>query len=49
MSDSIRTTHVGSLPRSQRVVDLIFDRERGEPFDRAVFESTMGEEVSSDC
>ena len=47
MSDSIRTTHVGSLPRSQRVVDLIFARERGEPFDRAVFESTMGEEVAA--
>ena len=47
MSDSIRTTHVGSLPRSQRVVDLIFARERGEPFDRAVFESTMCEEVAA--
>ena len=47
MSDSIRTTHVGSLPRNQRVVDLIFARERGEPFDRTVFEFTMGEEVAA--
>ncbi len=47
MSDSIRTTHVGSLPRSQRVVDLIFARERGVSFDRALFDATMGEEVAA--
>jgi len=47
MSELIRTTHVGSLPRSQRAVDLIFARERGESFDRAVFESTMAEEVAA--
>ena len=45
MTDVIRTTHVGSLPRSQRAVDLIFARERGEAFDRTVFEATMAEEV----
>ncbi len=47
MSELIRTTHVGSLPRSKRAVDLIFARERGESFDRAVFESTMAEEVAA--
>ena len=47
MSELIRTTHVGSLPRSQRAVNLIFARERGESFDRAVFESTMAEEVAA--
>ena len=47
MSELILTTHVGSLPRSQRAVDLIFARERGESFDRAVFESTMAEEVAA--
>ena len=47
MSELIQTTHVGSLPRSQRAVDLIFARERGESFDRAVFESTMAEEVEA--
>ena len=47
MSRSIQTTHVGSLPRSQRVVDLIFARERGESFDRAVFDSIMEEEVAT--
>ncbi len=47
MSELILTTHVGSLPRSPRAVDLIFARERGESFDRAVFESTMAEEVEA--
>ena len=47
MSELIRTTHVGSLPRSQRAIVLIFARERGESFDRAVFESTMAEEVAA--
>ena len=35
------TTHVGSLPRSQAVVEQIFARERGEPVDEAVFNETM--------
>jgi 5-methyltetrahydropteroyltriglutamate--homocysteine methyltransferase len=37
----ILTTHVGSLPRSQEVVNLIFARERGEPFDPAAFDTCM--------
>ena len=37
----IRTTHVGSLPRSQEVTDLIFARERGESFDQEIFDQTM--------
>ncbi|NBB82749.1 MAG: epoxyalkane--coenzyme M transferase [Alphaproteobacteria bacterium] len=40
------TTHVGSLPRSQRVVDFIFAREKGEPVDRAAFDACMAEEVA---
>ena len=43
---SILTTHVGSLPRSQRTVDFIFARERGEPFDRADFDGCMAEECA---
>lgn len=35
------TTHVGSLPRSQPVVDQIFARERGEVVDEALFNETM--------
>ncbi|MEX3010600.1 cobalamin-independent methionine synthase II family protein [Hoeflea sp. TYP-13] len=37
----VLTTHVGSLPRTQDVVDFIFARERGEPFDQASFDACM--------
>ncbi|MFC3614252.1 cobalamin-independent methionine synthase II family protein [Lutimaribacter marinistellae] len=42
----IATTHVGSLPRSQEVVDFIFARERAEPFDQAAFDDCMTTAVS---
>ena len=42
----IKTTHVGSLPRSQDVVDLIFARERDEPVDEARFNNVMRSAVS---
>jgi 5-methyltetrahydropteroyltriglutamate--homocysteine methyltransferase len=34
-------THVGSLPRSQDVVDFLFARERNEPYDPAAFDACM--------
>ncbi len=37
----IATTHVGSLPRSQEVVDFIFARERGEDYDQEAFDACM--------
>jgi len=37
----IKTTHVGSLPRTQDVVDLIFARENKQPFDSSQFDTTM--------
>ena len=37
----IRTTHVGSLPRTQDLVDLIFARENGAAYDQATFDATM--------
>ena len=37
----LAATHVGSLPRPQAVVDLLFARERGEPVDEALFDETM--------
>ena len=40
---TIRTTHVGSLPRTQKVVDFIFARERGEAFDQGAFDAAMAE------
>lgn len=39
------TTHVGSLPRSQEVVDFIFAREREEPFDQVAFDACMTRSV----
>ena len=41
MANKIRTTHVGSLPRTQEVVDLIFAREKGQAYDKAHFNATM--------
>ena len=37
----ILTTHVGSLPRTQDVVDFIFAREHKKPYSQAEFESCM--------
>ena len=39
----ILTSHVGSLPRSQKVVDFIFAREREEAFDQSAFDACMAE------
>lgn len=41
----IPTTHVGSLPRTQKVVDFLFARERGEAYDGAAFDAAMSEAV----
>ncbi len=46
-ANRILTTHVGSLPRGQAVVDQLLLRERGEPHDAALFDRTMREGVSS--
>ncbi len=43
---TVKTTHVGSLPRSQDVVDYIFARENGKPYDAAGFDACMTEAVS---
>jgi len=37
----IQTTHVGSLPRSQEVTDLLFAKEQGRDFDQQQFDETM--------
>ena len=42
----ISVTHVGSLPRTQKVVDFIFARERDEPYDEAAFDDAMAQAVS---
>lgn len=37
----ILTSHVGSLPRTQDVVDFIFARENGKPYDQTAFDQCM--------
>ena len=43
----IRTTHVGSLPRSQPVVDEIFAREKGAPGDEVTFDAVMAAAIDT--
>ncbi len=44
-SGRILTTHVGSLPRPQAVVDLVYAEDRGEPVDEAAFAKALDEGV----
>jgi 5-methyltetrahydropteroyltriglutamate--homocysteine methyltransferase len=37
----ILTSHVGSLPRTQEIVDFIFARENEQPYDQAAFDAAM--------
>ncbi|MEM7711858.1 MAG: epoxyalkane--coenzyme M transferase, partial [Pseudomonadota bacterium] len=37
----MRVTHVGSLPRDQATVDMIFARENGDVYDPAAFDAQM--------
>src|SRR5581483_5837423 len=41
----IATTHVGSLPHPQPVVDVVFAQDRGEPVERAHYDRVIGEAV----
>lgn len=41
----IHTTHVGSLPRSAPVVEMLFHREQGEPYSQAAFNVVMAQAV----
>ena len=43
----IPTTHVGSLPRTRAVTDVVFARERGEPVEKADFDRAVGEAVAA--
>lgn len=43
----VLTTHVGSLPRSQAVVDFIFAREKEQPFSQEEFDRCMTNEVEA--
>jgi len=45
-TDRILTTHVGSLPRPQDVVDQLFTQDRGDAIDASVFDETMRRAVA---
>jgi 5-methyltetrahydropteroyltriglutamate--homocysteine methyltransferase len=44
--DRILTTHVGSLPRNDKLSDLLIKREAGEPYDKAEMAREMDAAVS---
>ena len=46
-TERILTTHVGSLPRSQEVVDLLFAQDRGEAYDAGRFDEVMRRGVAA--
>jgi len=41
----IHTTHVGSLPRSAPVTEMLFHREQGQPYSQAAFDVVMAQAV----
>lgn len=43
----VLTTHVGSLPRTQKIVDFIFAREKEQPFEQAEFDAAMTDAVDT--
>jgi 5-methyltetrahydropteroyltriglutamate--homocysteine methyltransferase len=45
-ADRILTTHVGSLPRSQAVTDVLFAREQATPHDERVAAATLRDAVA---
>src|ERR1700688_3305260 len=44
-SDRILTTHVGSLPRNERLSELLVRREAGEPYEEAELDAEMDQAV----
>jgi len=40
-TERILTTHVGSLPRSREVVELLYKKESGEPYDLSTFDAAV--------
>lgn len=41
----IRTTHVGSMPRSEELTPLLLARDAGKPYDAAAFDSVVSKAV----
>jgi len=45
MTSSILTTHVGSLPRSKELSELLFKKDKGESFDKNLFDDVVNKKV----
>jgi 5-methyltetrahydropteroyltriglutamate--homocysteine methyltransferase len=45
MAGRIQTTHVGSLPRTKQITDLVFAREAGVPVEEDGFNRLVGEAI----
>ena len=45
MTSSILTTHVGSLPRSKELSELLFAKDKKENFDQELFDNTLKKNV----
>jgi 5-methyltetrahydropteroyltriglutamate--homocysteine methyltransferase len=46
-TERILTTHVGSLPRSKKVTDLVFAKENNQAVDEQEFNHTIREAVDT--
>jgi 5-methyltetrahydropteroyltriglutamate--homocysteine methyltransferase len=46
-TDRILTTHVGSLPRPQALIDLMVKRDHGAPYDAAAMQRSVREAVAA--
>ena len=46
-TDRILTTHVGSLPRSGEVVELLYKKDDDEPYDKAAFDAAVAAGVAA--
>ena len=44
-TERILTTHVGSLPRTSKALDVLYKKENGEPYDPAAFDSAVSATV----
>ena len=45
-TDRILTTHVGSLPRSAALVEMLYQKDNGEPYDRAALDAAVAAGVA---
>lgn len=44
-ADHILTTHTGSLPRPDQLIELVYSKQEGKKIDDAAFESLVGKTV----